>query len=34
LWQPLFLGFVLLGAVCLGSLRLLRLRNRLELFGP
>lgn len=34
LWQPLFLGLVLLGAVCLGSLRLLRLRNRLELFGP
>ena len=33
LWQPLFLGLVLLGAVSLGSLRLLRLRNRLELFG-
>ncbi|MGI3900018.1 MAG: ABC transporter permease [Janthinobacterium lividum] len=33
LWQPLFLGLVLLGAVSLGSLRLLRLKNRLELFG-
>ncbi len=33
LWQPLFLGLVLLAAVCLGSLRLLRIRNRLELFG-
>ena len=33
LWQPLFLGLVLLGAVCLGSVRLLRIRNRLELFG-
>ncbi len=33
LWQPLFLGFVLLGAVSLGSARLLRLKNRLELFG-
>ena len=33
LWQPLFLGLVLLGAVSLGSVRLLRMRNRLELFG-
>lgn len=32
-WQPLFQGLVLLGAVTLGSLRLLRIRNRLELFG-
>jgi ribose transport system permease protein len=32
LWQPLFLGIVLLIAVSLGSVRLLRLRNRLELF--
>jgi ribose transport system permease protein len=34
LWQPLFLGIVLLVAVSLGSVRLLRVRNRLELFGP
>ena len=33
LWQPLFLGFVLLISVCLGSFRLIRIRNRLELFG-
>ncbi len=33
LWQPLFLGFVLLISVCLGSFRLFRIRNRLELFG-
>lgn len=33
LWQPLFLGIVLLIAVSLGSVRLLRIRNRLELFG-
>ena len=32
LWQPLFLGIVLLVAVSLGSVRLLRLRNRLDLF--
>jgi ribose transport system permease protein len=32
LWQPLFLGFVLLIAVSLGSFRLLRLKNRLELY--
>lgn len=33
LWQPLFRGVVLLAAVCLGSLRLLQMRNRLDLFG-
>ena len=33
LWQPLFLGLVLLAAVSLGSVRLLRLKDRLELFG-
>jgi ribose transport system permease protein len=33
LWQPLFQGVVLLAAVCLGSLRLFQIRNRLELFG-
>jgi len=33
LWQPLFQGVVLMAAVSLGSLRLLRLRNRLELYG-
>ena len=33
LWQPLFQGVVLAGAVCLGALRLLRIRNRLELYG-
>ena len=33
LWQPLFQGIVLAAAVCLGSLRLLRVRNRLELYG-
>ncbi len=33
LWQPLFLGLVLLLAVSLGSVRLLRVRNRLDLFG-
>ncbi len=32
LWQPLFLGVVLLVAVGLGSLRLLRLKNRLDLY--
>ena len=32
LWQPLFLGVVLLVAVGLGSLRLLRIKNRLELY--
>jgi ribose transport system permease protein len=33
LWQPLFQGVVLLAAVSLGALRLLKVRNRLELFG-
>ena len=33
LWQPLFQGVVLLAAVCLGSVRLLRIRNRLDLYG-
>jgi ribose transport system permease protein len=33
LWQPLFRGIVLLLAVSLGAIRLLRVRNRLELFG-
>jgi ribose transport system permease protein len=33
LWQPLFQGMVLAAAVCLGSLRLLRVRNRLDLYG-
>jgi ribose transport system permease protein len=32
LWQPLFQGFVLLAAVSLSALRLLQVRNRLELF--
>jgi ribose transport system permease protein len=33
LWQPLFQGVVLFAAVCLGALRLLRVRNRLDLYG-
>jgi ribose transport system permease protein len=33
LWQPLFQGVVLLAAVCLGSVRLFRIRNRLDLFA-
>ena len=33
LWQPLFQGVVLAAAVCLGSVRLLQVRNRLELYG-
>jgi len=33
LWQPLFQGVILLGAVTLGSLRLLNVKNRLDLFG-
>jgi ribose transport system permease protein len=33
LWQPLFQGGVLSVAVCLGSTRLLRVRNRLDLYG-
>jgi ribose transport system permease protein len=32
LWQPLFQGVILLAAVCFGSLRLLRIDNRLALF--
>lgn len=32
LWQPLFQGVVLLAAVSLGAFRVLRIRNRLELF--
>jgi ribose transport system permease protein len=33
LWQPLFQGLVLFAAVCLGSARLLQVRNRLDLYG-
>lgn len=33
LWQPLFQGVVLTIAISLGSARLLRVRNRLELYG-
>ena len=33
LWQPLFQGVVLIAAMCLGSVRLLRVRNRLDLYG-
>lgn len=33
LWQPLFQGVVLSAAVCLGAVRLLRVRNRLDLYG-
>jgi ribose transport system permease protein len=33
LWQPLFQGVVLLAAVCLGSVRLFQIRNRLDLYG-
>jgi ribose transport system permease protein len=32
LWQPLFLGVVLLVAVSLGSFRLLRIKNKLDLY--
>jgi ribose transport system permease protein len=32
LWQPLFQGAVLLAAVCIGSVRLFQIRNRLDLF--
>ena len=32
LWQPLFQGLVLLLAVSLSALRLLQVRNRLELY--
>jgi ribose transport system permease protein len=33
LWQPLFQGVVLFAAICVGALRLLKLRNRLDLYG-
>ena len=33
LWQPLFQGGVLMAAISLGAVRLLRVRNRLELYG-
>lgn len=33
LWQPLFEGVILLAAVSLGAARVLRIRNRLELFA-
>lgn len=33
LWQPLFQGVVLSAAVCVGALRLLRIRNWLDLYG-
>ena len=33
LWQPLFQGIVLSAAVCLGAVRLLHIRNRLDLYG-
>jgi len=33
LWQPLFQGLVLSAAVGLGAARLLRVRNRLDLYG-
>ncbi|MBV8901497.1 MAG: ATP-binding cassette domain-containing protein [Verrucomicrobia bacterium] len=32
LWQPLFQGFILLGAVCVGGLRVLRRKNQLDVF--
>jgi ribose transport system ATP-binding protein len=32
LWQPLFQGFILLGAVCLAGLRVLRNRNQMDVF--
>src|SRR5271166_5504257 len=32
LWQPLFQGFILLGAVCLGGLRVLRGKNQMDVF--
>jgi ribose transport system permease protein len=32
LWQPLFQGVILLAAICLGSVRLFQIRNRLDLF--
>ena len=33
LWQPLFQGIVLMLAVCVGAATLLRIRNRLDLYG-
>jgi ribose transport system permease protein len=33
LWQPLFQGLVLMASVCIGAARLVRVRNRLDLFG-
>src|SRR6202022_4238060 len=33
LWQPLFLGAVLLAAVSLDAFRLLRLKNKLDIYG-
>ena len=33
LWQPLFQGLILLIAVSLSALRLLKVRNRLDLFS-
>ncbi len=30
--QPLFVGVVLLLAVCIGSLRLLRIKNKVDLY--
>jgi ribose transport system permease protein len=33
LWQPLFQGVVLTAAISLGAARLLRVKNRLELYG-
>ena len=32
LWQPLFQGIILLGAVCVGGLRVLRRKNQLDVF--
>lgn len=32
LWQPLFQGFILLAAVCLGGLRILRNKNQMDVF--
>jgi ribose transport system ATP-binding protein len=32
LWQPLFQGFILLVAVCLGALRVLRRKNQMDVF--
>jgi ribose transport system permease protein len=32
LWQPLFQGLILLGAVCLGAIRVLRRKNQMDVF--